>query len=547
MRTQCRPTIHRLLRFANANALRKAPVLLVSLLSCGIAYAQSFPAGYRQTVLAIQSHIESGDLEGAHRMLAEARRTYANDGGLENLSGVVEVQQGNPVQARRDFTDAIRHNPKLVGAYLNLGRLDLESGDNDPARLSEALGVYESALKIEPQNAEANYEAATILTSRGKYQQSLNHLASLNAAEHAKVTVQILVCADEAALGHRAAADKSASLLATDHDLTEEDVTLILPALKAARRADLIEKLLAAVNARRPLSASGLRTLGLAEEADGKLVLSRSTLEKAFSANPHLVAPLLDLARIARESKDDMGALGYLAHARDLEPKDASIPFQFGMICAQMNLFTESEKALTEAVKLAPDDPLYNLDLGIVISYDHDPTQALPYLKKFVALRPDDPAGPLAIATAYFRAKDYESAEPWLTRAAEFERTAASANYYLGRIAREKGQLHEAVADLTKSDRLKPDQPEVLAELGQIYVQLKRFEEARAELLRALKIDANNYAANFGLLQLYVRTDDPRRAEQTKRFEAVKDQGEQESREMMRVIEVSRDGKRDPE
>jgi len=536
----CQRQIHRRFCFANAAALRKMPVLFAAFLCCGVSYAQQPPAGYRETVLAIQNHIESGDLEGARRILSGAMRAYPSNGGLENLLGIVEVQQGNHDEARQSFSEAIRHSPKLLSAYLNLGRLDLETAAGDLARQAEALRVYESALQIDPHNSEANYEAAAILTRTGKYQESLNHLARLGADEHAKVAVQILVCADEAALGRRAEADKSAEALAADQELTEQDVAVMLPALKAARRADLIEKFLIASEARHPLSASSLRTLGLAQEADGKLVLARATLERAFSADPTSIVPLIDLARVAQESKDNMGALGYLAHARDLRPEDASLSFQFGMICAQMNLFTESEKALTEAVKLAPDNPLYNLDLGIVISYDHDPTQALPYLQKFNVLRSDDPAGYLAIGTAYFRSKDYDNAGPWLARAAGREKTAASANYYLARIAREKGMLDEAVADLTKSDKLKPDQPEVLAELGQIHVQQRKYDEARAELTQALQIDADNYAANFGLLQLYVRTGDPRRAEQTKRFEAVKDQGEQESHEMLRVIEVDR-------
>ena len=69
-------------------------------------------------------------------------------------------------------------------------------------------------------------------------------------------------------------------------------------------------------------------------------------------------------------------------------------------------------------------------------------------------------------------------------------------------------------------------------------MQMKKFGDAVNELNRALALDPDSYAANFGLLLYYVRTNDSRRAEQSKRFDAIKDKNEQQAREMMRVIEI---------
>jgi uncharacterized protein HemY len=90
---------------------------------------------------------------------------------------------------------------------------------------------------------------------------------------------------------------------------------------------------------------------------------------------------------------------------------------------------------------------------------------------------------------------------------------------------------------------LKPDQPEVLAELGQVNVQRKKYAEAEQQLDRAIALDAESYAANFGLLQLYARTGDARREAQSKRFDSIKDKNEEQYREMMRVIEIQPQGK----
>jgi tetratricopeptide (TPR) repeat protein len=152
----------------------------------------------------------------------------------------------------------------------------------------------------------------------------------------------------------------------------------------------------------------------------------------------------------------------------------------------------------------------------------------------------------LALGIACFRATDYDAATPWLRQAAANVQTAAPAHYFLGRIDREKGQLNDAVAELQESEGLKPDQPDVLAELGQIYIQLKKYPDAERQLDKAIAVDPDNYAANFGLLQLYARTGDSRRADQSKRFDALKDRNEQQSREMMRVIEIDAQGAGSP-
>lgn len=519
------------------NLLKNAVAMFLVAFSPAFVPAQASDR-YQQTVVAIQQQIEANDLVAAGGSLATAMKEFPANGGLENLLGIVEVQQGQPELARQDFAKAIEHSPRLVSAYLNLARLDVEASEKDATQSTAALRLYRSVLRIEPNNPEAHYQAATLLMRSGEYQSSLDHVARLSAEGQARVSILLLECADHAGLGHKDAATRAGSKLAADAELTEQDAAFILPALRTARRADLIEEIYAAIDRRHPLSADGLRILGLAMEANEKLSEARATLERTYAADPSSAKPLADLARIAVESGDLREALGYLAHARELAPKDASYPYQFGLVCAKMNLFVEARKGIEEAVKLAPDNPEYNFSMGVIASFDEDPLAALPYLEKFRALRPSDPQGSMALGTAYFRAKDYDKAVPFLKQAVAGRQTAASANYYLGRVAQKRGQLEEAAADLQESERLKADVPEVMAELGQVYVQLKRYDVAQKQLDRALAIDPESYAANFGLLQLYVRTADPRRAEQAKKFEEVKDKSEQESREMMRAIEV---------
>lgn len=523
---------------------RRACRKLVLLAALGVAaalFAQDRGAAYRQRVLAIQQQIEAGSLDGARAAILAAEKQYPADGGLENLLGVIEAQQGHMSAARQAFSAAIRHDPRLAGAYLNLSRMDMQTAANDAAVRTEAMRMSRRALEFDPANDEARYQVATILLWEKNYARSLAELEKLSTQAQSAISAQALACQDHAALGHREATDKAVLALAANEDLSEEDADGCVLALRSAHRADLIVELLSAAADRQPLSPAGLRTLGLALEAEGRLDQARAALEKAFEANGTSVEILIDLTRVA-SAGDNQGALGYLAHARDLRPKDASLAYEFGVICLRMGLFAEARKAITTALATEPENPDYNLGLGLVVSYSEDPGQAMPYLQKYHMLRPLDPNGLLALGSASFRAKDYDTAWVWLKQAVQHEATAAEAHYYLGRIARQEGRMDEATNELKQSLRLHPDQAMVLAELGQIAVAQRKYDEATEYLTRAVQLDPDNYAGNFGLLQLYARTNDPRLEQQTKRFDEVKNKRDMRGIEMMRSLEIRRNG-----
>jgi tetratricopeptide (TPR) repeat protein len=493
---------------------------------------------YRALVLEIQQHMEQNDLDGARSLIAGAEAKFPANGGLENLLGVIEVQQGHTDRAIQEFSAAILHDPDLASAYLNLGRIYMQTAERDKTARAAAVRSYDRLLRREPDHAEANYQAAMLLMWDHDYERSLQRLARLGPDDRNRISAQIVLCADEAALHHASAADKAAAAIVAAPDLTEQDAMEVLPALRTAHRADLIESIFAAANDKNPLSPDGLRILGLAQEGEGKLEIARKTLERAFALSGSSVPMLVDLTRVAKASKDYRGALGYLAHARDLQPNDASFAYEFGVLSLRLGLLGESRKAMDEAVRLSPDNPEYNFGMGTVSSFAQDATQGLPYLEKYRALRPSDPTALLAIGTTYFRAKKFDSASTWLKQAAAHQTTAADAHYYLGRIARVEGHLEDAKHELEQANTLTPDRADVLGELGQAFIASREYREAQTYLDRAVAIDPENYGANFGLLQLYARTGDPRREEQSKHFDQIKANDEEHYQEMMRIINV---------
>jgi tetratricopeptide (TPR) repeat protein len=505
----------------------------------GLANSKQDHASERdQKILQIQQLIQAHDLAEASRRILEAAKLYPADAGLDNLRGIVEAQQGNYTAAEKSFHQALKREPKFTGASLNLGRLYQENSAVDSQARRKALDVYLGVLAYDPKNAESNYQSAALLLEQGKYRDSLDHISRLPEESQIRAQALSILCADYAGLGRRERTDDAAARLLSDPNFSEPDAQQALLGLRAGRRDDLVISLLEGLQKRQPLSAALLGTLGLAYERTNRLAEARATLERSVTPESLTVGSLLELARVARKQQDYQGSLGYLAHARDLEPNNAGIHYYFGLVCMDLKLVAEARNSFEKAVQIEPENPDYNYAMGATSTYRHDPGEAVPYFEKYLKLRPQDPRGKLALGAALFRAKDYDAAVPRLKEAALIPATATAAHYYLGAIALQERRLDEAHNELKLALKSKPDYADALAELGQYYLVQKDYSQAEKQIRHALEIDPDHYSANFYLLTLYTRTRDARQNAQAKRFEDLKRLLAEKTQEFLRIVEV---------
>jgi tetratricopeptide (TPR) repeat protein len=496
--------------------------------------SRSASGAKEQTILQIQQLLQN-DREAAREAVTAELKRYPGDAGLENLRGIVEAQSGNFRAAEAAFTAAITRSPQFTGAYLNLGRLYQEHSTNDPQALPKALKIYQRLLRVQPNNDEANYQCAVLLQRLDRANASLPHLQALSAEARGGANVLALFCAAYAATADRARANDTITRLTAHPDLTEADALSALPVLAKHERADLALRLLEELQRRAPASPETQRQLGLLHEQQNRLAEARSMLEKVGAPDASL---LLDLARVAFKQNDYKGALGYLAHARDLEPRRAQIHYLFGQTCIRLELVAEAHLAFVKAVELEPEQADYNYAAGAASAYLRDPSDAIPYFRKYLQLRPNDARGRLMLGAVYFKNREHDAARAELLPALANKRTAPNAHYYLGRIARQQGQLPAALRELQAAIALDPRHAAALAELGQLRLQQRDYHAAEKALQQALAIDADNYAAHFNLLTLYSRVKDPREAAQAARFEEIKQRRTEKEQEFLRAIET---------
>src|SRR5262249_54527503 len=153
-------------------------------------------------------------------------------GGLWNLLGIVEAQQGNTEAAQSDFERALRLSPQLVGVRLNLARVYQIRSEQERELAAKAIAQYQAALKLDPEQPEARLQAAVLLEWRGSFAESLAELARLPETERNRARALALECAGHAGLSHDEQAGHAAELLIAAPDLQEADVSAALPVLE---------------------------------------------------------------------------------------------------------------------------------------------------------------------------------------------------------------------------------------------------------------------------------------------------------------------------
>ena len=485
----------------------------------------------------LQEVVRQGNFESARNQLNAAIKEFPTDPGLYNLLGIVEAQQGNHSAAEANFKKALVYAPESTSVLLNLGRLYLDDASQDPEAPRRALDTYQKVLRYEPNNSEALYQSAALLSNAGSYQTSLNHLNRLPPEAQDRAQVLAVRCADQAELGQAAEAERVAKRLLESKDLSEGDVVAILPRVETHDEA-LALWMLEGLVKRQLAGRDALTRLGLYYQRQEKLPQAREVLEQAEQAGPPSVEILSELARVAYQQHDRDGALGYLAHARDLDPQNAGIHFFFGVVCIELNLPLEARKSLDEAVRLDPENAYYNYALGSVALHGRDPAQAVPYFEKYIKSKPKDPRGQFGRGVARFYSADYDAAARDLHAVADKPETAAGAHYFLGRIAKLQDNLPEAEAQLKQAVVADPRFADALAELGLLHIRLGQYDNAKDELNRAFSLDPDNFRVNADLLILYQKTGDPRALEQQLRLDEIKKKRAEDEQLLWRTIEV---------
>jgi predicted Zn-dependent protease len=169
--------------------------------------------------------------------------------------------------------------------------------------------------------------------------------------------------------------------------------------------------------------------------------------EGLFASHPPSVERVQENKKTAAELGvgGEIGAERYIARLKPLvDMKPAYDKYDAAMAAAHKGDIAQAKSLLGEAMKLAPQEGRFQQLAGEIALSEKKPQEAAGYYQKAMELNPGYFGSYLGAGVAQYRAGDKAKAEQYLTQSAKLLPTAPAA-YFLGNLARDKGDTQNAV------------------------------------------------------------------------------------------------------
>jgi tetratricopeptide (TPR) repeat protein len=501
---------------------------LVILTSTLLVHADSREALQKAADLVQQGRLEEADQQ-AHLALSDPQ-THAV---ACSVLGTIRFQQKRLPESASFLQEAIRLEPRLLGARLTLAEVYTIQGKTEPA-----LAMYRRILQLDSSNATARLALASSEAEKGNYQKSLTIVGPSLPALKKSPDGLLLLATDYLKTGDRT----SAAALAKDWEQLpdaspEWSIKFALLLAKEGVVPEAIEILEGAKQAGTPSYELAFNLAGAyLLKNDNSHALENYDL--ALNRNPQSVPALLQAAAVAEKSGELERSLSYWIRAKKIEPENPQILLGFGRVCLKMDLLEDAEPALAKAASLRPDEPGYQYTLASAKVGKKQFQAADEILEKLAAKQPQDSQLQYALGSVLYLEGHLADAASHLTDSTRLQPNQLASYYYLALVERDQGHDAEAIQRLEKLLQQYPDHAPSCEALGGLLMNARRYDEAEANLKKAVRLNPKSVKANYQLGLLLARMG--KKADADKQLELAKSlrtEDESNSRLQLRLLD----------
>ena len=516
----------------------RRPGLAGALLLCFLLPPGASPAAQSHEALQrAAALVQEGRLEEADRQLQRALADPDTRAVACSVLGAIRVQQERLAEGAEWLQEAIRLEPRLLGAHLSLAQVYTLQ-----ARGDLALGIFRRVLELDPSNAAARVALARSEAEKGNYRQSLE-LARPVLADFKQSPEGLFVLATSfLKTGDRASAARLAGDWRRLGDVPPAWAVRFAQLLaEGGLGAEAVDVLQHARQAADPPSYEVAFALGSARLVKGDPAGALEAYDLALGLRPDSVQALRQAAAVAERQGELERSLSYWIRARKIEPDDPEILLGFGRVCLKMDLLEDAEPALTRAAALRPGEPAYQYTLAAAKVGKRQFEAAQGLLEPRVAKRPDDAQLQYALGSVLYIQGHLAEAAARLRESLRLQPEQLASRYYLALAARDQGHDAEAIAALEELLRRHPDHAASCEALGGLLMNDRRYAEAESHLRKAVHLNPESVRANYQLGLLLARTGRKEEADrQLQLAGSLRQEDEASSRLQLRLLEPDR-------
>ncbi len=490
-------------------------------------------ADSRQALQKAADLVQQGRLDEADRQAQLALSDPQTRAIACSVLGTIRFQQKRLPESVKFLQEAIRLNPRLLGANLSLAGVYSLQGQQDLA-----LKVYGRVLELDSSNLMARLALARAESEKGNYQHSLDLAKPVLAKFKQSPEGLFVLAADFAKLHQQTAVADLAKDWSALADVSPEWSTRF--ALILAEGGAVPE----AIGILEHLRETSGPSYDLAFNLGGVYLLKNEPAraleyyDEALRLNPDSLPALRQAAVTAERHNELERSLSYWVKAKKLAPDDAQILLGFGRVCLKMDLLEDADPALTKAAAMRPNDSTYQYVLAATKVGKKQFETAEGLLEGILKTQPDSSQVQYALGSVQYLEGHLNDAATHLRESIRLQPEQLAAYYYLALIARDQGKDSEAIESLEELLKRYPDHAPSREALGSLLMGVQRYPEAENNLEKAVRLNPKSVKANYQLGLLLSRMG--KKEEASKQLELAKSlrqEDEANSRLQLRLLD----------
>jgi tetratricopeptide (TPR) repeat protein len=477
--------------------------------------------------------VQQGKLEEADQQARLALSDPQTRAAAFSVSGAIRLQQRRLAESAKLLQEAIRLEPRLLGAHLNLAQVYTLQGK---PQLADRL--FERVLQLEVSNPTARLALARSQMDKGNYERSLELARPVLAAFKQSPDGLSVLATDFLKLGDR----RTAAELATDWTRLPDvpQAASVGFALMLVNDGLVPEAIAVLERAKEtgPASYELTFNLGGAYLLNRDLVRALDAYELALAVRPDSTTALQQAATIAERQGQLERSLSYWIRAKKLDAEDPEILLGFGRVCLKLDLLEDAEPALTKAAGKRPREPVYQYTLAAAKVGKREFEAAQGLLEELVSKQPLDPQLHYALGSVLYTQGHLADASAHLRESIRLQPEQLVSYHYLALVARDQGGDPEAIEQLEKLLQRFPDHAPSCEVLGGLLMTAQRYSEAEVNLRKAVRLNPKSVKGNYQLGLVLARMGKKEEADrQLSLARSLREEDDATSRLQLRLLE----------
>ncbi len=437
-------------------------------------------------------------LENAEKNYKKAIELNPADADTHNYYGRLLKEVNKIDEAEEHYKKAIKINHKHEWADYNYALLLQELN-----RIDEVEEHYKKSIEINPKNAMAYIRYGLLLTKDKKqYDKAVEVFIEANNKD--------ALVAEISSLRNERHFEEASKLIKEALKRLPENVEILKERswlyFDQKQYDKAVDDWLSTID---KIDEKTLQNMISSLRSERRFDEANKLIKEAHKLLPYSVRLLIEGGALYSDQGQFAQAKAFFVEAVRLAPDNLDLREQLGWFYIRQNDLISSKKEFEFILDKDSNNILGINGMGGVCFYEGGYEDAENYFRKCLDAKPKEPVWHNNFAWALVRQEKetkLDEAEKHCRIALELDPNYASAFGCLGIIAFKQGRICESEDYLLQSIQINPKEGSYV-DLGALYVQMGRYEEAEEKLKEAVKIDQRDVQAHIELGNLYLQTE----------------------------------------